>query len=69
MNGEVFAQFRGQIFVDVLGVLLRQNHFEDAGATCGKHLLLDAADWEDATRKGNLTGHGDVAPDGPAGQH
>ena len=57
-----------EILVDVLVVLLRQNHLADADAPRRQHLLLDAADRQHAARQRDLAGHRDVAANRPPGQ-
>src|SRR5215831_16400904 len=44
VHDETSAQVFGEIFFDVLLVLLGQDHFIDAVAPGGEHLFLDAAD-------------------------
>ena len=68
MDGELPPQVVGQIFLDVLLVLTRQDDSRDAGAARRQDLLLDAADGEHPARQRDLAGHGDVAAHRPAGQ-
>jgi len=61
VDGQLLAELLGQVFVDVLLVLPRQDDLADAHAPRRQHLFLDAADGQHASGEGNLAGHGDVA--------
>src|SRR5581483_9761547 len=50
VDGQILAQLGRQVFVDVLRVLLRQNHFFDPDAPCREHFFFDAADRQHAAR-------------------
>ena len=58
VDGDAFSLSRGQIFLYILPIVSRQNDVLDSGATGGKELLLDTADWQDVSAQGYLARHG-----------
>src|SRR4051812_36377328 len=54
--------------LEVLAVVLGDQHGGDLGAVGGEDLLLEAADRQDAAAQGDLAGHGDGLADGDAEQ-
>ena len=51
VNRQLAPELWRQVFVDVLLVLFRQNHFTDSHAARGQHLFLDAADRQHTARQ------------------
>src|SRR6266702_3266507 len=54
--------------VEVAAVAARQDDLLEAGPVGGQHLLLDAADRQDASLQGHLAGHADLGADRTAGE-
>src|SRR6266540_315880 len=54
--------------VEVAAVAARQDDLLEAGPVGGQHLLLDAADRQDASLQGDLAGHADLGADRTAGE-
>ena len=54
--------------LEVLLVLVGQNHLADAGAVGREHLVLDAADRQDPAAQGDLAGHGHIDPNRDLGE-
>ena len=48
VHDEAFAQFRREVFVHVLRVLARKDHFVDPEAARGEHFFLDPTDGQHA---------------------
>ena len=68
VDRQLLAQFLGQILVDVLLVLPRQDHFVDPVTPGGEDLFLDPADRQHPARQRDFAGHADVAANRTAGQ-